>query len=167
MTIVTPWARLRSALRAEGWFLVPLRVLVGFGFAAHGYAKLERGPAAFADIVASLGLPAPLATAWITTLFELGGGLSILFGAGVAPISVPLAVIMWTAWLGVHARYGFSSVRLKSMGAAGAVFGPVGYEINLLYISALIALALGGSTPLSIDRWLEKRGNKQWTLPTR
>ena len=32
----------------NAWALVPLRLVVGFGFAAHGYAKLARGPESFA-----------------------------------------------------------------------------------------------------------------------
>jgi len=83
------------------------------------------------------------------------GGLFIMLGAAVLPLTVPFVIIMLTALFGVHARYGFSSVRLKSISAAGAAFGPVGYEVNLLYITALLALALGGSTPFSVDRWIE------------
>ena len=150
-------AQARSALAAGGWALLPLRLLVGYGFAAHGYAKLTRGPAAFAEILAAIGVPGALPTAWITSLLELVGGISIMFGAAVLPLALPFVVVMLTAMFGVHARYGFSSVRLKSVSAAGAVFGPVGYEVNLLYITALIALALGGSTPLSVDRWIENR----------
>ena len=132
-------------------------MLVGYGFAAHGYAKLARGPAAFADILAAIGVPGALPTAWITSLLELFGGIAIMLGAAVLPLAVPFAIIMLTAMFGVHARYGFSSVKLKSVSATGAVFGPVGYEVNLLYITALIALALRRSTPLSVDRWIENR----------
>ena len=42
-------ARVRSVMADGGWALLPLRLLVGYGFAAHGYAKLARGPAAFAE----------------------------------------------------------------------------------------------------------------------
>ena len=31
----------------QGWAVLPLRLMIGFGFAAHGYAKLSRGPAGF------------------------------------------------------------------------------------------------------------------------
>jgi putative oxidoreductase len=157
MTHVDRVARARTALAAGGWALLPLRLLVGYGFAAHGYAKLARGPVAFAEILAAIGIPDALPTAWITSLLELFGGIAIMLGAAVLPLAVPFASIMLTALLGVHARYGFSSVKLKSVSAAGAAFGPVGYEVNLLYITALIALALGGSTPLSVDRWVENR----------
>jgi len=33
---------------------------------------------------------------------------------------------------------------LHSIGVPGARFGPVGYEMNLLYLAALATLALGG-----------------------
>ena len=150
-------AQLRQRISAEGWALLPLRLLVGYGFAAHGYAKLVRGPDHFASIVAALGLPAPGLVAWVTTLFELLGGLSVMIGAGVTVLSAPLAIIMATAMFGVHLRYGFSSIRLKELTDAGAQFGPVGYELNLLYIAALAALALGGTSPLSVDGWLRPK----------
>jgi putative oxidoreductase len=149
--------RLRDAITAGGWALLPLRLVIGFGFAAHGYAKLARGPAAFAAILSAIGIPAPGLTAWVTSLLELGGGIAIMLGAAVLPVSLPLIVVMVTAMFGVHLRYGFSSIRLKAFSDAGAQFGPIGYELNLIYIAALVALALGGSGPLSVDRWIERR----------
>ena len=32
------------------WSILPMRLLVGFGFMEHGFAKLSRGPDAFAGI---------------------------------------------------------------------------------------------------------------------
>jgi putative oxidoreductase len=52
--------------------------------------------------------------------------------------------------------YGFSSIKLMAVTAAGAQFGPVGYECNLLYLACLAALVLGGSGPLAIDGLLRK-----------
>jgi putative oxidoreductase len=147
------------------WALLPLRLVVGYGFAAHGYAKLARGPTAFAAILAALGVPAPLPMAWVTSLLELVGGIAIMLGAAVVPLSGPLIVVMATAMFGVHARYGFSSVRLQSFSAAGAVFGPVGFELNLLYIAALVALAINGPSPISIDRWLGERRRARHATP--
>lgn len=80
-----------------------------------------------------------------------------MVGAFVAPLSVPLAVVMLTAMFTVHLQYGFSSVRLKAVTPAGAEFGPVGYEMNLLYIAALLALALAGPGTPSVDHWLRTR----------
>jgi putative oxidoreductase len=154
-------AGLRAVGRNGGgrvaWALLPLRLMIGFGFAAHGYAKLARGPASFAAIVSALGLPAPLFTAWATSLLEFAGGLLMMMGAFVVPLSLPLAAIMATAMFGVHFRYGFSSIRLKALSGAGAEFGPPGYELNLLYLVGIATLALAGPGPFSIDRWLESR----------
>ena len=57
----------------------------------------------------------------------------------------------------MSASPGTSSIRLKAFGAFGAVFGPIGYELNLLYIASLVVLALSAATPLSVDRWLQAR----------
>ncbi len=148
---------LRQRFASTGWAAFALRLVVGFGFAAHGYAKLERGPEHFAGIVATMGFPAPELMAWLTVVVELLGGLALMAGAGVLKVSIPLVFVMLTALVQVHFRYGFSSIRLKGLTQAGAEFGPVGYELNLLYICALLALALGPATPLSVDRWLENR----------
>jgi putative oxidoreductase len=143
--------------RYNRWALVPLRLIVGFGFAAHGYAKLSRGPASFASILSSLGVPQPHIMAWITSLLEFAGGISIMAGAFVALLSLPLAVMMLTAMFTVHLQYGFSSIRLKAVTETGADFGPVGYELNLLYVAALLALAVAGSGELSVDHYLRLR----------
>jgi putative oxidoreductase len=141
----------------NGWALLPLRLVVGFGFAAHGYAKLARGPESFAAILHVMGIPAPGLMAWATSLLELLGGISLMLGAYVLPLSLPLSAVMVTAIFGVHFRYGFSSIRLQALSASGAVFGPVGYELNLLYVAALLVLALSGPSPVSVDRWLYNR----------
>lgn len=140
-----------------GWAPVPLRLIIGFGFAAHGYAKLSRGPENFAVILAALGVPQPEVTAWATSLLEFVGGVSVMAGAFVVPLSLPLVIVMLTAMFTVHVQYGFSSVRLRAITASGAEFGPIGYELNLLYIAGLLVLAWGGTGPLSVDRWLRSR----------
>ena len=141
----------------KGWTLLPLRLMIGFGFAAHGYAKLSRGPDDFAVILTSMRVPQPHLVAWVTSLFEFIGGFSVMIGAFVVPLSLPLAVIMLTAMFSVHFQYGFSSIRLKAVTASGAEFGPIGYEMNLLYIAGLLTLALGGSGRLSVDHLLGMR----------
>jgi putative oxidoreductase len=124
------------------WAYLPLRLMLGFGFAAHGYAKLSRGPHNFAAALAVLGIPFPDLTAWVTALFELAGGLSIMAGAFIVPFSIPLAFIMLTAMFTVHLQYGFSTIKLRAVTASGAEFGPPGYEMNLLYLAGLLTLVL-------------------------
>src|SRR6267154_3574243 len=41
------------------WAPIPLRLIVGYGFMEHGYAKLSRGPEAFAAILHTMSVPAP------------------------------------------------------------------------------------------------------------
>lgn len=138
------------------WALLPLRLIIGFGFMAHGYAKLSKGVDGFADILQVIGVPAPVLAAW-TTLVELFGGLAVLAGAFIPLVSVPLVIVMLVALFTVHLPYGFSTIKLMAVTANGAQFGPPGYELNLLYIAGLLALVLGGASPLSIDGWLVRR----------
>lgn len=148
---------MRLKLPDKQWALLPLRLIVGFGFAAHGYAKLSRGPDKFASVVASIGVPQPYFMAWITTLLEFIGGLSLMAGAFVLPLTLPLTMVMATALATIHLQYGFSSVRLTAISNSGPEFGPIGYEMNLLYIAGLMTLALNGPTKLSLDLWLKTR----------
>jgi putative oxidoreductase len=131
-----------------------LRAIVGYGFLAHGVAKLSRGPDVFAATLHGLGVPAAPLMSWLTIGVELVGGFAVLAGAFVWIVSLPMVVVMLVAILTVHLPYGFSSIKLLGVTASGPQFGPPGYETNLLYIACLIALALGGSGPLSLDRWL-------------
>lgn len=143
--------------RLNRWTMLPLRLIVGFGFMAHGYAKLSKGVDAFADILQTIGVPAPVLAAWTTPFVELFGGFAVLVGAFVPIVSIPLVIIMLVALLTVHLPYGFSSIKLIAMTPNGAEFGKIGYELNLLYIAALLALALSGASPFSIDYWLLRR----------
>ena len=139
------------------WAPLPLRLIIGYGFMAHGWAKLSRGPAEFAKLLEYTGTPQPEITAWVSTLVEILGGLAILAGAFVAAVSVPLIVTMLVAMFTVHLRYGFSAINSIGLTAEGPQFGPPGYEVNLLYIAGLLALILGGAGPFSIDRLLSGR----------
>jgi len=113
--------------RARRWSAVPLRLIVGWGFIAHGYAKVVSGPAHLAASLDGLGVPAPHAMAWVTIGLELVGGLAVLIGAWIPVISVPLATILLVAAITVHRPYGFNSIKLLTVTEAGPQFGPPGY----------------------------------------
>jgi putative oxidoreductase len=121
--------------------LLPLRLVVGAGFMVHGLAKLSRGPAGFGRLLHLLGVPAPVATAWLVTLLEVFGGLAIVLGVAVTLVSIPLICTLLVAIVKVHFRYGFSAVNTIGLTPSGPVFGPPGYEVAVLYIAALVALA--------------------------
>jgi putative oxidoreductase len=127
---------------------------VGYGFIAHGYAKVMNGPDHFAASLHALGVPAPHVMAWATIGFELLGGAAVLAGTFIPLVSLPLAAILLVAAITVHLPYGFSSIKLRAVTQEGPQFGPPGYETDLLYLAALATLVLGGSGPLTLDRWL-------------
>jgi putative oxidoreductase len=141
----------------DRWPLVPVRLIVGFGFMEHGFAKLAKGPDAFANILQAMGVPEPHFMAWSTILVEIFGGLAVILGAFVTLASVPMAAVLLVAMFTVHLPYGFSSIKLQAVTAAGAQFGPPGYELDLLYLACLAALVLGGPGPLAIDSLIRKR----------
>ena len=136
------------------WAPIPLRLIVGYGFLAHGYDKIEKGPEHFFAILSGLGIPGPHLIGWATILIEVLGGLAVLAGAFIAQASVPLAGILLVAMFTVHLPYGFSSIKLLAVTTAGARFGQPGYEVDLLYLACLAALVLGGSGPLSVEALL-------------
>jgi putative oxidoreductase len=148
------------------WAPLPLRLMIGYGFMAHGCAKLIRGRAAFAQLLEQIQAPLPEVTARVSTLIEIFGGLAILAGAFVAAVSVPLIVMMLVAMFTVHLRYGFSAINTIGLTADGPKFGPPGYEVNLLYIAGLLALILGGAGPFSIDRLLARRNGEPAASPS-
>ena len=66
--------KLRNELRWGQWGPLPLRLVIGYGFMAHGWAKLSRGPAGFAKLLDQIGAPLPEVTAWVSTFIEILGG---------------------------------------------------------------------------------------------
>ncbi|HEX4168190.1 MAG TPA: DoxX family protein [Bryobacteraceae bacterium] len=139
------------------WAPIPLRLIVGYGFMEHGFAKLSKGPEAFAVVLHAMGVPAPHLMAWLTILTELVGGLAVFLGAFVSFVSLPMAAVLLVAILTVHLPYGFSSIKLMSVSSGRAQFGPPGYECDLLYLACLAALVLGGSGPKAVDNYLRKK----------
>ena len=114
-----------------GWYALPLRLIVGFGCVQHGYAKVSRGADGFIAILHAIGVRFADLLGWATIMV--------------------LLVAIFT----VHLPNGFSSIKLMSYDAAGAHFGPPGYETDLLYIAGLLALCLGGAGPFSVDGYLK------------
>jgi putative oxidoreductase len=138
------------------WYALPLRLIIGFGFMQHGYAKLARGPDDFIGVLHSMGLPAPFLLGWATIVVEVIGGLMIFVGALIPLAMVPMAIVLLVAIFTVHLPNGFSSIKLQSFDSTGAHFGQPGYETDLLYLAGLVALSIGGAGPISIDGLLKR-----------
>ena len=68
-----------------------------------------------------------------------------------------MIVVLLVATFTVHLPNGFSSIKLLAYDASGAHFGPPGYETDLLYLAALLALCFGGAGPFSLDGYVSAR----------
>jgi putative oxidoreductase len=150
----------RLFIPAEGyhrWAPLFLRLVIGFGFMDHGWAKLSRGPEHFEQLLVQIGAPFPHFTSWASPLVEIFGGLAIFVGAFVTIVSLPLIVVMLVALFTVHLKYGFSSINTIGLTPNGPVFSPPGYEVVLLYIAGLLSFILGGAGIFSVDSWIARR----------
>jgi DHA2 family multidrug resistance protein len=156
MSLRVPGGLAPALSRISAWWTLPVRAIVGFGFMEHAYAKLARGPESFTAILHALGMPFPALLSWATILTELIGGAAVLLGVLIPLVSIPMIVVLLVAIVTVHLPNGFSSIKLQSVDAAGAHFGRPGYETDLLYLAAIVALAMGGPGPLMLDRALAR-----------
>jgi len=128
-----------------------LRLAMGLGFTAHGWAKLTRGPEHFAELLTVLHVPFPQVMAWLSMGTELLGGLALLAGLLVSLVSIPLIGTMLVALFTIHIHYGYSSVKTIGLTSQGPVFGPPGYELNTIYIAGLLVLIILGAGRYSLD----------------
>jgi putative oxidoreductase len=145
------WRNVRAT--CAPYAAIPLRLIVGYGFVAHGLAKWHSGPEAFAAILHAIGVPAPHLMAWVTITTELLSGIAILIGGFVSLVSIPSIILLAVAVFTVHLPYGFSSIKLLGVSNGRAQFGPPGYECDLLYIASIVVLWLSGPTPWSVDNY--------------
>ncbi len=135
---------------ARAYWPLPLRIYIGIAFLVHGIPKLAGGEPSLAGMLAHLGVPAAAFFAWVVALVEVLGAISLIIGFLVPLSTVLLGIEMLVALFLVHLPHGFAFVQVKGMGPNGPIFGMPGVEVNLLYLSALLALLIGGPGPLSV-----------------
>src|SRR5437764_12915480 len=112
------------------WAPVPPRLIVGYGFMEHGFAKLARGLDAFPAILQALGVPAPHLMGWLTISVEIFGGLAVLLGALGRLFRMLLAAGYLFAVFPVHLRSGFRPAMLQAHTACCGQFGPQCYDAD-------------------------------------
>jgi putative oxidoreductase len=128
----------------RAWGTTVLRIAVGTIFAAHGAQKLfQFTPAGLAGFFDGLGIPFPLANAYLVIAVELVGGLAMIAGLGTRIVAVLFAAVMVVAFATVHAQHGF--------------FLPNGYEFVLVLFASSLTLALQGAGALALDNRLPRR----------
>jgi putative oxidoreductase len=156
-TISGPAIESRISSTMQRYAPLPLRAILGAGFIQHGWAKMAKGPDAFAGILQALHVPLSHLAAYLTISVELLGGAAFLAGAFVIWASVPSIFVLLTAMFTVHLPYGFSSIKIKGIVDGRAQFGPPGYECDLLYIAGILTLVFLGSGPWSVDDYRLRR----------
>ena len=136
------------------WAPLPLRLVLGTGLMVHGFPKVfsGEGRAQFVGMLQGLGIPLPGLNAWLVGFIEFFGGLAILIGAFTAVAAGLNVLVQLVALFTVHLGNGFSFMNVTGMGESGPTFGMPGWEVNFLYIGALVALILGGAGALSADK---------------
>ena len=120
--------------------MMPIRLILGFGFLYHGVTKFTGGIENTAGFFDSVGIPAAGLMAWVVALLEIFGGLALIAGAFVGVVSLVLILNMLVAMFTVHLPNGFNFMNQ-----------PPGVEVNLLYIAGLAALLLAGAGTMSVD----------------
>src|SRR5260370_35755494 len=80
---------LSSRFPPARWAPIPIRLIVGYGFMEHGFAKLSRGVGASSAILRAMGVPHPHLMTQLTILTELLGGFAVILASSVAIASLP------------------------------------------------------------------------------
>src|SRR6185369_10357962 len=115
------------------WAALPLELIAGVIFFAHGLEKLG-DPAGYAANLLG-GIPVPLV--YLVIAAEFGGGLFLLSGFLVRIGALGHICVMVVAISQVHWNIGLT--------------GPRGFEFPLSLLATSIALLILGPDPLSID----------------
>ena len=118
--------------------LIALRIIPALLMVAHGVFRIYSGGVApFGEFLDSKGLPLGLAVAWTISLVEVVGGLTVVAGRLVRPLSLWFALELTMGIILVHAPSGWFVV---GGGRNGMEFSVLLISCHL--INALIAPAI-------------------------
>ena len=121
-----------------------VRVVVGIMFLMHVWGKFNAGAARIAgNFGTNYGLPMPDLFAYTAMGLELVGGVCLIIGLFTRFFAAALAVEMGIALIVAHLPKGYS-------------IGAGGYEYVLLIGVVLLAIAMRGGGPYSVDRMIGK-----------
>lgn len=120
--------------------LAILRIVLGVIFIAHGWPKFGNIETTV-GFMETLNIPLPAIMAWVIAGLEFGGGLLLIAGFLVTPVSLLLTAHMLTGIILVHAANGFYVLDR----------GTGGIEFNLLLAAAAMMLVFGGPGLAALD----------------
>ena len=147
-----------SGRAAAGYAPLMVRVLVGLVMAAHGWQKLQGGPANFGQALAGLGVPLPELMAYLVTFVELIGGTLLIVGLLSRLAALLLTIDLVMAILLVKVNIGL----LSPTDGSG-----VDAELELALIGGFLVVLLAGLGRLSVDQALGYEGDVVQEAPTR
>lgn len=93
------------------------RVLLSVLFIVAGFGKLTGGAEGLSGMLGGMGLPQPLAIAYLVGLCELVGGICVLIGFQVRIVGILLA--LFCLFTGYIAHIGEPTALMKNIGLAG------------------------------------------------
>lgn len=139
-----------------GEFLQPLLLLAirlfwGANFVLSGLGKLMN-IASVTGYFNELGIPNPAVAATMTGLFELVGGACLILGFGARLMSIPLIVIMVTAFATAHKE------AFKSLGTDPQV---ILNQAPFLFLYAVLIIFSFGPGAISVDALVKKKLEKK------
>ncbi|MBU7318306.1 DoxX family protein [Paenibacillus oleatilyticus] len=121
--------------------LLLIRLVLGISFLAHGVVKFQSGIGNIAGWFESIGLPG--FAAYVVGIIEVAGGIALILGLGTRIVSTLFALLM-------------AGAIVKAKWAGGFLGSPqmAGYELDLAFFVMALALAIAGSSLLSLDSLL-------------
>ena len=139
----------QRALNTDGYAALPVRLVLGIVFAAHGAQKLfgwfgGYGLEGTGQWMASIGLEPGYFLALLAGSAEFFGGVALLIGLAVRPAALALAGTMVVAIFSAHWANGF-------------FMSNNGYEFALTLLAGSIALVISGAGKLSIDHAISNK----------
>jgi putative oxidoreductase len=127
-----------------GWGMFCLRIVTGIVFIGHGLPKFgwvgDRSLAGLAGFLESIGIPLPMAGAFLVAFFETFGGAFLVIG---------LLTRFWSAGLAFAMLIAVTMVHLDD-----GMFGEGGYQWALLLMACSLALMFEGAGKASLDKKL-------------
>jgi putative oxidoreductase len=143
----------RLTSTSASWAPVPLRLVLGTFFAAHGIQKVV-GSFGGPGLKAFTSFPAPFSfmrPAWLwmgaAAFGELIGGALVLLGLLTRFGAFLITCVMMTVIIGV---------------LWPKFFAPEGIELASAFLAMALALLITGGGQLSIDRMLGRRQSRKW-----
>jgi len=133
-------------------YLAPVMIQAGWNKASSFESIVEW----FGNEDYGLGLPFPMALAFLATAAELVGGVLILFGALTRLVSIPLMITMVVAMVSVHAENGWLAIADASSWLAD---GTILHSESILSAPEKLAAAKSLLQEYGNYDWLTSSGN--------